>query len=80
MTDTAAAVAGVVLRHFRSYGEALEAINTAAIRSFASRDWDGLAVLTSERLDAYADAVGGSVAELRRRGRDGVYHLEEQDG
>jgi isocitrate dehydrogenase kinase/phosphatase len=66
LTDTAAAVAGVVLRHFRSYGEALEAINTAAIRSFASRDWDGLAVLTSERLDAYADAVGGSVAELRR--------------
>lgn len=66
MIDSPEQVAKAVLGRFESYISALRVINEAAARSFAVRDWDSLAVLTTERLDAYADAVGAAVAELRR--------------
>ncbi len=55
-----------MLRRFETYVAALSAINDAAARAFSARDWDGMAVLIPERFDAYADAVGAAVAELRR--------------
>ncbi len=70
MTEEGTAVATAVLRHFDSFATALAAINESAARYFAARDWDGLAVLTNERLDAYTDAVGATVGELRRNRGD----------
>ncbi|MGI8822719.1 MAG: bifunctional isocitrate dehydrogenase kinase/phosphatase [Acidimicrobiia bacterium] len=69
----AAAVATAAVEHHDRYLLALRAINAAAASAFAGRDWRAAQKTVADRIDAYADAVGGAVAsieELGGRARD----------
>ncbi len=65
MTSATETVAATVRRHYIAYAEALDAINATAAQCFARRDWAAMQQQTAARLDAYADAVAASVAEIR---------------
>ncbi|MDQ3781986.1 MAG: bifunctional isocitrate dehydrogenase kinase/phosphatase [Actinomycetota bacterium] len=71
MTSVAVAADAVVaatVEHYVGYVEALDAVNRSAADAFSRRDWAAAHRTVTDRLDAYADAVGGAVAAIEGLG------------